>query len=195
LVKGTPAWVYKRALILNCISSYLFIFYTLFLHGLLCYIPSILDNSCVSELCSSHLVSELRFLIPAFGHSLYQTFSEPAFSQLHRFKVSLRNLVFDHQPGLGPFKFSKFLGTSILTNSSFLPYKTQNSVEERKKEKNYSATSFQTFVHSKFLNSRNSESDHNLAFGQIFPNVQIITSAAKKFELNKKKNYIYCKEI
>ena len=59
LVKGTPTWVYKRALILNCISSYLFIFYTLFLHGLLCYIPSILDNSCVSELCSSHLTFEL----------------------------------------------------------------------------------------------------------------------------------------
>jgi hypothetical protein len=34
------------------------------LHGLLCYIPSILDNSCVSELCSSHLVSELRFPDP-----------------------------------------------------------------------------------------------------------------------------------
>jgi hypothetical protein len=51
--------VYKRALILNCISSHLFIFYTLFLHGLLCYIPSILDNSCVSELCSSQAPSTL----------------------------------------------------------------------------------------------------------------------------------------
>ena len=48
----------------SIVSSYLFIFYTLFLHGLFCYIPSILDNSCVRELCSSHLVSELRFSDP-----------------------------------------------------------------------------------------------------------------------------------
>jgi hypothetical protein len=54
----------------------------------------------VSELCSSHLVSELGFLISAFGYSLYQTLSELAFSQPQRFRVSLRKLVFDHQLGL-----------------------------------------------------------------------------------------------
>jgi hypothetical protein len=54
------------SIVYHLIISYLFIFYILFtvLHGLLCYIPSILDNSCVSEPCSSHLVSEhIRELI------------------------------------------------------------------------------------------------------------------------------------
>jgi hypothetical protein len=89
LVKGTPAWVYKRALILNCISSYLFIFYTLFLHGLLCYIPSILDNSCVSELCSSHLVSKLHFSDPGLWPVSLSDLFEPAFDQPPFFRVSL----------------------------------------------------------------------------------------------------------
>ena len=68
--KGHPVWVYKQALILNCnhlIMSILYlIIHLLFtvLYGLLCYIPSILDYSCVSELGSSHLVSELRFSDP-----------------------------------------------------------------------------------------------------------------------------------
>jgi hypothetical protein len=53
LVKGTPTWVYKRVLILNCISS-IHILYII--HVLLCYIPSILDNSCVSELRSSQKI-------------------------------------------------------------------------------------------------------------------------------------------
>ena len=30
--KGTPAWVYKRALILNCISSYYHLIYSYFIH-------------------------------------------------------------------------------------------------------------------------------------------------------------------
>ena len=117
MVKGTPAWVYKQALILNCNHLLYLIIHSYYIYicpyGFDYYIPNILDNSCVSELCSSHLVSELRFLIPAFGQSLYQTLSDMDFSQPHRFRVSLKNLVFDHQPGLWPFKFSKFLGTSV----------------------------------------------------------------------------------
>jgi hypothetical protein len=35
------------------------------------------------------VVSELQFFIPAFGQSLYQTLSEPAFGQPTSFRVSL----------------------------------------------------------------------------------------------------------
>jgi hypothetical protein len=55
---------FSFVIILLYLISYLFIYYLQVLHGLLCYIPSILDYSCVSELCSSHLVSELCFSDP-----------------------------------------------------------------------------------------------------------------------------------
>jgi hypothetical protein len=72
----------------------------------------------VSELCSSHLVSELRFSDPGLWPPSYQILSDPAFSQTHRFRVSLRNLVVDHQPG--PW-----------------PRKNQILLKKKKKKKNY----------------------------------------------------------
>jgi len=84
---------------------------------LLCYIQSILDNSCVSELCSSYLVSELCFSDPGLWPIIYQTLSDPTFSQPNRFRVSLRNLVFDHQPGLWPTNFQSSWNFGSLTKT------------------------------------------------------------------------------
>ena len=57
--KGHPlrGYISRPSFSIVIISLYLII-HLLFtvLYGLLCYIPSILDNSCVSELCSSQCV-------------------------------------------------------------------------------------------------------------------------------------------
>jgi hypothetical protein len=72
----------------------------------------------VSELCSSHLVSELCFSDPGLWPVLYQTLSDPAFSQPHRFRVSLRKLVFDHQSSLWPSRKKKKKKIKIKKNKN-----------------------------------------------------------------------------
>jgi hypothetical protein len=104
--------IYIQALILIC--NHLIILFILIqlllniftiLNGLLRTVLFILDIYIVNQLGSPQWYQSFVFLILAFGQSFCQTLSEPDFGQPHRFGVSLRNLVFDHQPGFGHSNF------------------------------------------------------------------------------------------